>query len=111
MTQGRVMKRPPSCGQVWRTGKDDLRGGVDAGNRIFSTGCPILFASFAKRTGSSANLADPIRDLGNLKLGRNLFLDSFQFTGSLQGFNPVAQIVVGQGPAPVQRWPHFNPLA
>ena len=46
------------------------------------------------------DLADAIGDLGDFKLGRNFFADALEFAVLFEGFDPVAQIVVGQGIAP-----------
>ncbi len=42
-------------------------------------------------------LLNAVGDLSDFKLGRNFFADALQFAVLFEGFDPVAQIVVGQG--------------
>ena len=52
-----------------------------------------------------ADFADAVGDLGDFELGRNFFADALEFAVLFEGFDPVAQIVVGQGFAPMRQMP------
>ena len=55
------------------------------------------------RSTCGADLADAVGDFGDFELGRDFFADALEFAGFFEGFDPVAQIVVGQGVAPARQ--------
>ncbi len=51
---------------------------------------------FEEKRGA-AGFGDAVGDLGDFQLGRDFFADALQFAVIFEGFDPVAQIVVGHG--------------
>ena len=67
---------------------------------------------FRRGSGSGPRRSsNAVGDLGDFELGRDLFADALQFAVFFEGFDPVAQIVVGQGCAPPAAKAALNPLA
>ena len=67
----------------------------------------VTFYVFKEQRRTAA-FGDAIGDLGDLQLRRDFFADAPEFASFFECFDPVAQIVVGQGFAPVRRWPHLT---
>jgi hypothetical protein len=54
-------------------------------------------AGFGFRVAVKAGLRDAIGDLGDFEVGRDFFTDAAEFAGFVEDFDPVSEVVVGQG--------------
>ena len=65
---------------------------------------------FCAGTRVRADFGDAVGDLGDFQLGRDFFADALELAVLFEGFDPVAQIVVGQRGAPAVLIERTSPI-